>query len=185
MYSSGNPTNMANPITDASVQVDVKSPGGRLTLFQTTMCEKFTWSSIKAGINLDPLGILSTYDKDDVQLICCQADSSTPWLIPNSVQTKFIQSLDMGINISITWVLNRDRPKGKEIAKYERYVDHLDLPDPSEVQDVLNGTANSFRIRDLYPRYFRVTGSGDIRFFEQQVVVCISFLYHAFFFLLF
>ncbi|KAL9683988.1 hypothetical protein QQ045_021419 [Rhodiola kirilowii] len=169
MYSSGNPTNMANPIRDASVQVDVKSDGGRLTIFQTTMCEKYSWASIEAGTDLDPLGILSTYGKDDVQLICCQADSSTAWLIPNSVQNRFIRSLDMGMEISITWILNRDRPKGKEIAKYEQYVDHLDLPEPSEVQEVLNGTANSFRIRDIYPRYFRVTGSGEVRLFEQQV----------------
>uniref|UniRef100_A0A7N0TBC5 Piezo non-specific cation channel R-Ras-binding domain-containing protein n=1 Tax=Kalanchoe fedtschenkoi TaxID=63787 RepID=A0A7N0TBC5_KALFE len=169
MYSSGNPTNMANPIKDASVQVDLKSKGGRLTLFQTTMCEKFLWADIEAGTDLDPLGILSTYDKDDVQLICCQADSSTAWLIPSSVQTRFIRSLKMGMEISITWILNRDRPKGKEIVKYENYVDPLDLPEPSEVQDVLNGTANKFRIMDIYPGYFRVTGSGEVRLFEQQV----------------
>jgi len=31
MYSSGNPTNIANPVKDANVQVDIKTVSGRLT----------------------------------------------------------------------------------------------------------------------------------------------------------
>ncbi|KAI0518689.1 hypothetical protein KFK09_006125 [Dendrobium nobile] len=37
MYSSGNPTNIANPIKDVNVQIDIKATGGRLTPFQTTL----------------------------------------------------------------------------------------------------------------------------------------------------
>lgn len=172
MYSSGNPTNIANPIKDASVQLDIKTAGGRLTLFQTTLCEKFSWDTLNKVANLDPHGYLALYDKSDIQLICCQPDASTSWLVPDVVLNRFILSIDnmdTRMDIIFTWALSRDRPKGKELVKYENTVDPLFLPDPSEVVQVLNGSSNSFRINNTYARYFRVTGSGDVRPFETEV----------------
>ncbi|CAB4322099.1 unnamed protein product [Prunus armeniaca] len=170
MYSSGNPTNIENPIKDASVQVDIKTASGRLSLYQTTLCKKLQWDTLNSDVNLDPKGYLDTYNQKDVQLICCEADASTLWLIPNVVQTRFIQSLDWEthMDISFTWVLTRGRPKGKEVVKYERSVDPQDLPKQSDVQQVLNGSINSFRIYNVYSRYFRVTGSGDVRPLELE-----------------
>ncbi|KAK1398972.1 piezo-type mechanosensitive ion channel-like [Heracleum sosnowskyi] len=128
MYSSGNPTNIANPINDAVVQFDIKTDGGRLTLYQTTLCERIPW-----------------------------------------VQKNYIQSLYSNMEIRFSWVLTRDRPKGKELVKYERTIDPVDLPKASDIEKVLNGSTDSFRTNNLYPRYFRVTGSGDIRSLEQKV----------------
>lgn len=172
MYSSGNPTNIANPIRDASVQVDIKSTAGRLTLYQTTLCEKLKWDEIKGNVDLDPQGFLTTYDKNDIQVICCQADASTLWLVPGVVQMRFTKSLDVDTDMKIifSWSLIRDRPKGKELVKYERIIeDESDLPRKSDVQTVFNGSMNSFRVYNIYPRYFRVTGSGDVRPFEPAV----------------
>ncbi|KMS97035.1 hypothetical protein BVRB_7g179380 isoform B [Beta vulgaris subsp. vulgaris] len=172
MYSSGNPTNIANPIKDVSVQVDIKSNGGRLTLYQTTLCERLNWENVKEKVDLDPQGFLTTYDKSDIQIICCQADASTLWLVPELVQTRFTKSLDVGMNMSIifSWVFTRDRPKGKEVVKYDRNIeDESDLPKKSEVQAVFNGSMDSFRVYNIFPRYFRVTGSGDVRPFEPEV----------------
>ncbi|KAJ8453235.1 hypothetical protein Cgig2_008119 [Carnegiea gigantea] len=174
MYSSGNPTNIANPIKDASVQVDIQSTGGRMTLYQTTLCEKLKWDEVKSNVDLDPKGFLTTYDKNDIQLICCQADASTLWLVPEVVQMRFTKSLevDTEMRIIFSWVLTRDRPKGKEVVRYERIVeDPSDLPINSDIQAVLNGTMNSFRVYNIYARYFRVTGSGDVRPFEPEVAV--------------
>ncbi|KAJ8748395.1 hypothetical protein K2173_003032 [Erythroxylum novogranatense] len=171
IYSSGNPTNVANPIRDASVQLDIKTMGGRLTLYQTTLCEKLQWDEISSDFDLDPYGYLDAYNKNDIQLICCQADASMLWLVPDVVQTNFIQSLDWDrdMDIYFMWVLTRDRPKGKEVVKYEKPIDRLDRPKNSDVQKVLNGSTSSFRVYNLYPRYLRVTGSGDVRTFEQEV----------------
>lgn len=171
IYSSGNPTNIANPIKDASVQVDIKTVGGRLTLYQTTLCEKLPWDIIDSDFDLDPHGYFDTYNKNDIQLICCQADASVLWLVPNVVQMRFIQSLDrdMDMDIIFTWVLTRDRPKGKEVVKYEKIVSPPDLPKQSDIQRVLNGSTNSFRIYNLYAKHLRVTGSGEVRSFEQEV----------------
>lgn len=168
MYSSGNPTNVANPIKDASCQVDIKTTSGRLTLYQTTLCEKISWDKLNANVVLDPGGYLSPYNKNDIQLICCQADASVLWLVPGVVQSRFIHSLDRNQDISIafTWILTRERPKGKEVVRYDRLVD---IPDQSDVQKVLNGSMNGFRIKNVYQRYFRVTGSGDVRPLEQEV----------------
>ncbi|XP_034689649.1 piezo-type mechanosensitive ion channel homolog isoform X2 [Vitis riparia] len=170
IYSSGNPTNVANLIKDCSVQVDIKTGAGRLTLYQTTLCEKIPWDMLDGGADLDPKGYLDAFEKSDVQLICCQAEASSLWLIPHVVQNRFIQSLDwdMGMDITFTWLLTRGRPKGKEVVKYDTDVDHLNLPKQSDVQEVLNGTANSFRINNVYSRYFRVTGSGDVRPLGQE-----------------
>nr|XP_048324692.1 piezo-type mechanosensitive ion channel homolog [Ziziphus jujuba var. spinosa] len=169
MYSSGNPTNIANPIKDASVRIDIKTVSGRLTLFETTLCQKMSLDEIDRSINLDPNGYLSTYNVKDIQLICCQADSSALWLVPPVVQARYIKSLQWRMDIVFSWQFTRDRPKGKEVVKYELTVQDQDLPSSSRVMQVLNGTANSFTINNVYPRYFRVTGSGDVRFLENAV----------------
>lgn len=182
MYSSGNPTNIANPVKDASVQIDIKTASGRLTLYQTTLCEKIPWDKFNDDIDLDPQSFWDTYNENDIQLICCQADASILWLVPSVVQTRFIQSLDWDTDMDIifTWVLTRDRPKGKEVVKYERTIDPVDLPMQSDVQKVLNGSMNSFRIYNVYPRYFRVTGSGDVRPLEQEVCYTLTRFFSSF-----
>ncbi|XP_073283729.1 piezo-type mechanosensitive ion channel homolog isoform X2 [Primulina huaijiensis] len=170
MYSSGNPSNIANPINDASFQFDIKTDGGRLTLFQTTLCERIAWDHVNATGDLDPQYYLSSYNVNDIQLICCQADASTLWFVPDVVQKQFIQSLSSTfMDMKYSWVLTRDRPKGKETVKYEKSVDPSDLPKASEVEGVLNGSFSSFRVHNIYPRFFRVTGSGEVRPFEQEV----------------
>ncbi|XP_027349564.1 piezo-type mechanosensitive ion channel homolog [Abrus precatorius] len=169
MYSSGNPTNIANPIKDASARVDIKTSSGRLTLFETTLCEKISWEQLEARTSLDPLDYLSEYTEKDIQLICCQSDASTLWLVPPIVQDRFIKSLGGNMDITFSWEFIRDRPKGKEVVKYELTVLEQDLPKSSQVTEVFNGTSNSFTVFNIYPRYFRVTGSGDVRSLEQSV----------------
>uniref|UniRef100_A0A6N2L9I4 Uncharacterized protein n=1 Tax=Salix viminalis TaxID=40686 RepID=A0A6N2L9I4_SALVM len=169
MYSSGNPTNIANPIKDASIRIDIKTLSGRLTLFETTLCEKISWDELNSHDDLDPQGYLSEYNEKDIQLICCQADASTLWHVPPVVQTRYMRSLRLNMDIIFSWQLTRDRPKGKEVVRYELIVQDEDLPTYSEVMEVLNGTTNSFRIFNVYPRYFRVTGSGEVRLLEQSV----------------
>ncbi|XP_020211265.1 piezo-type mechanosensitive ion channel homolog isoform X2 [Cajanus cajan] len=169
MYSSGNPTNIANPIKDASARVDIKTPSGRLTLFETTLCEKISWEKLEARTTLDPQGYLSAYNEKDIQLICCQSDASKLWLVPPIVQARFIKSLRWNMDISFSWEFIRDRPKGKEAVKYELTLQEQDLPKSSEVTKVFNGTSKSFAVFNIYPRYFRVTGSGDVRSLEQSV----------------
>ncbi|KAL8513510.1 hypothetical protein ACS0TY_012829 [Phlomoides rotata] len=164
MYSSGNPTNIANPINDARFQFDIKTSGGKLTLYQTTLCERIPWNSLNAD---DPEHYLDLYNVADIQLICCQADASTLWLVPDVVQKQFIQSLYSDMDMKFSWLLTRDRPKGKETVKYEYNVDRSNLPTPSEVEGVLNGSFSSFRVNNIYPRFLRVTGSGEVRTFDQ------------------
>lgn len=175
MYSSGNPTNIANPINDASFQFDIKTTAGRLTLYQTTLCERLAFDQVNANADLDPYHYLDSYNVDDIQLICCQADASTLWLVPDVVQKQFIRSLNSSsMDMKFSWVLTRDRPKGKETVKYERSVDPSNLPKSSEVEGVLNGSFSSFRIYNIYPRFFRVTGSGEVRPFEQEVCMLLN-----------
>ncbi|MQL84320.1 hypothetical protein Taro_016835, partial [Colocasia esculenta] len=167
MYSSGNPTNIENPVNDVSVHIDIKTRGGRLTIYQTSMCEKLPWEILHIKSNLDPDNLLESYNVKDIQLICCQADASTSWVVPPVVQTRFIRSVDQRMELVFSWVLTRDRPKGKEIVKYEELCD-LHCMNFSDVKEVLNGTADSFRIKNVYFRYFRVTGSGDVRVLDQS-----------------
>ncbi|XP_068663316.1 piezo-type mechanosensitive ion channel homolog isoform X1 [Aristolochia californica] len=164
MYSSGNPTNIANPIKDVNVQIDVITSGGRLSLYQTTLCTRTPWEDLDANLNLDREGYLDVYNVKDIQLICCQSDASSAWLVPPVVQDRFIRSLYPKVWVIFSWVLTRDRPKGKEVVKYE--VD-FEYPEPWKIEAVINGTSDSFRIQDIYLKYFRVTGSGEIRRLEQ------------------
>ncbi|KAI4369413.1 hypothetical protein MLD38_017853 [Melastoma candidum] len=169
MYSSGNPTNIANPIKDASVWVNIETESGKLTLFETTLCEKIPWEDIDPFYDLDPFDFLSAYNVQDIQLICCQADASRLWLVPPVVQARFTESLHLSMKITFTWQLTRARPKGKEVVKYELDVESYNLPNSAAVMKVLTGRANNFTIYDVYPRFFRVTGSGDVRPVEQAV----------------
>ncbi|XP_051132241.1 piezo-type mechanosensitive ion channel homolog isoform X2 [Andrographis paniculata] len=116
MYSSGNPTNIANPINDASFMFDIKTIGGRLTFYKTTLCQIIPWDQSNAS-ELDPNNYLDAYNVNDIQLVCCQADSNTLWLVPDVVQQQFTQSLGTGeMDIRFTWILMRARPKGKEMG---------------------------------------------------------------------
>ena len=169
MYSSGNPTNIANPINDASVQFHIKTNGGRLMLYETTLCAITPWNVLRPFVDLDPNNYLDSYNVDDIQMICCHADAISWWLVPDAIQRRFIQSLDMKMDMKFSWVLTRDRPKNKEVVKYEQTIQRSDLPKPSELENVLNGSSDSFRINNTFPRYFRVTGSGDVRLFDQKV----------------
>lgn len=173
IYSSGNPTNIANPIIDVSVKIDIKALGGRLTFFQTTACEKIPWKYLKAYNDVDPLDYLGAYNVEDIQLICCQPDASTMWLVPPPVQSRFVRSLEETemifgkMELILNWDFLRARPKGKELVKYESPVEQC--PSVENVKQVLNGSAHSLRITDAYPRYFRVTGSGEVRRLESSV----------------
>ncbi|ONK78536.1 uncharacterized protein A4U43_C02F19860 [Asparagus officinalis] len=172
MYSSGNPTNIANPIQDVSVQIDIKAAGGRLTLFQTSLCERHSSKHFEEfREEIDPKNYLNAYNVQDIQLICCQDDASTLWLIPPVVKDRYITSL-VKMDIVFTWIFTRERPKGKEAVKSELSVGNL--PTPFEVIEVLNGTAESFPLTDAYPRYFRVTSSGEVRRLEQTDTSSVS-----------
>ncbi|XP_020701631.1 piezo-type mechanosensitive ion channel homolog isoform X9 [Dendrobium catenatum] len=159
MYSSGNPTNIANPIKDVSVHIDIKATGGRLTPFQTALCEILPYQSLE----LFDKHYLETFNVQDIQLICCQSDSSTMWLVPPVVQQRYIRSLNGTLDFIFTWVFMRERPKGKEAVKYESFVEQS----PDDLKQVLNGTEKSIRFLNAYPRYFRVTSSGEVRRLEQ------------------
>ncbi|CAL9756267.1 unnamed protein product [Musa acuminata subsp. burmannicoides] len=167
IYSSGNPTNIANPVIDVSIQIDIKSAGGRLTLYQSAICEKFPWKSLGFHDKLAPHNYLDTYNVQDIQLICCQADASTVWLVPPIVQNRYAKSIDLNTSIIFTWIFIRERPKGKEAVKYESVVENC--PCLSDIKQVLSGTSDSFNITDAYPKFFRVTSSGEVRPLEPTV----------------
>ncbi|KAK4716283.1 hypothetical protein R3W88_014621 [Solanum pinnatisectum] len=119
------------------------------------------FNQLNDDLNLDPNGYLYAYNINDIQLICCQPDANTLWLVLYVVQRRFVPSLQ-DIEVKCSWVRTRDRPKGKKVVKYERTLDPVDSPKPWEVKKVLNST-NSFRAYNLYPRYIRVTGSWEVR----------------------
>jgi piezo-type mechanosensitive ion channel component 1/2 len=156
-------------VIDVSLQVDVKAHGGRLMLFQTTACERIHWVELDTAVDLDPNNYLGTYNVEDIQLICCQPDASTMWMIPPIVRKRYVQTLDLDedeLDLIITWIFIRARPKGKETVKYESTVDSINA---YSLKRVLDGVADSFRIMDGYPRYFRVTGSGEVRRLDYVV----------------
>lgn len=164
MYSSGNPTNIANPIKDVSTQIDIKTGGGRLTLYQNSLCRCLSWEDIlAAGYNLDPDGYLKTYNSEDIQLICCQADANTYWSVPPSTVKSFMKFVYEEFDILFSWEFTRERPKGKEVVKYNP----TKSVNSSGLLDVLNGTSNAVKVFDIYPRYLRVTGSGEVHMLEQ------------------
>lgn len=144
-----------------SVQIDIKANGGRLTPFQTTLCEILPYQSLE----FSDKHYLDNFNVQDIQLICCQSDASTMWLVPPVVQQTYIRSLNSTLQFVLTWVFMRERPKGKEAVKSESFIEQSS----DELKQVLNGTERSIRLLNVYPRYFRVTSSGEVRRLEQTV----------------
>lgn len=135
-------------------------------------CQKFSGSSLGNYDIINPLNYLDTYNAEDIQLICCEADSSTMWMVPPIVQSRYAGSIDQNTTIIFTWIFTRERPKGKESVKYESYVKNCPCLD--DVKQVMSssGTLDGFNVPDAYPQYFRVTSSGEVR--PLEALVCSS-----------
>lgn len=169
IYSNGNPTNMVNPITDVRAGVEVKTGGGKFTLFETGLCQPYSIETYPA----DAMAFLTSYDTHDAQIICCEPDAATLWLIPPRTLQSLIDSIDdKDLVFFAWWQFNRERPKGKEVATWSENVPNFDndlFGVGSKLRAVLNGTLGSVNIPGLYPRYFYVPGSGDARELVPQV----------------
>ncbi|BBN02016.1 piezo-type mechanosensitive ion channel component 1/2 [Marchantia polymorpha subsp. ruderalis] len=176
-YSSGNPTNIINQINDVRARIEVKTAGGKFPIFQTGLCQvPFLEDVLQPDSTpepfTDPYAFLtsSSYDIRDVQLICCEEDADSLWMIPPPTLKSLMDSIDDDIMFQTRWEFNRDRPKGKEVAAVPSDVIGMNSSlIAQQLRQVLNGTLNSFRIANLYPRYFRIPGSGDVRVLEGTV----------------
>ncbi|KAL3696338.1 hypothetical protein R1sor_010414 [Riccia sorocarpa] len=177
IYSSGNPTNIVNQINDVRAKIEVKTSGGKFPIFQTGLCQvPFLQDVLKPGSTpepyTDPYQFLSSssYDIRDVQIICCEEDADSLWMIPPPTLKSLMDSVDDDITFQTKWEFNRDRPKGKEIAAVPSDVVGMNSSLIAEqLREVLNGTRKSLTIPNMYPRYFRIPGSGDVRTLEGTV----------------
>ncbi|KAG0610440.1 hypothetical protein M758_7G065700 [Ceratodon purpureus] len=163
IYSSGNPTNMANPVNDVRAGIEVKTVGGKFPLYETGLCHIYNLESPPE----DSLSTLAAYDIRDVQIICCEHDAATLWQIPPSTLQSLIQSIHDGdLTFYAWWEFTRERPKGKELASWSEDVTTIEnnlFGVGSQLRAVLNGTLASVNIAELYPLFFRVPGSGEVR----------------------
>ena len=162
MYSSGNPTNYANPIVDVHVRIDLNSGSGKFTLYKTSLCRIFPLEElVTSGIRLDPH--LQDYELRDVQLICCEADADNLWLVPPPTLKKLTNLIKEESSIIARWEFTRQRPKTKEVALFINQTSGFYLEQDS------NETATALHIPALHPQYFRVTSAGDVRMLEGTV----------------
>lgn len=168
IYSNGNPTNMANPVNDVRGGIEVKTVGGKFPLYETGLCHIFNLESPPK----DALSTLSAYDIRDIQIVCCEPDAAALWQIPPSTLQNLIKSIHDGdLSFYAWWQFNRERPKGKELALWSEDVTSVDedlFGGGSQLRAVLNGTLASVNIAKLYPLYFRVPGSGEVRALETE-----------------
>ncbi|KAL2642994.1 hypothetical protein R1flu_010581 [Riccia fluitans] len=176
IYSSGNPTNIVNKICDVRAKIEVKTTGGKFPIFQTGLCqvpslqEKLRPDSTPEPYTDPYLLISSHYDIRDVQIICCEEDADSLWLIPPPTLRSLMDSVDDDIMFQTTWEFNRDRPKGKKIAAIQSVVVGMNSSlIARQLREVLNGTRKSFTIPNMYSRYFWIPGSGDVRTLEGTV----------------
>jgi hypothetical protein len=169
IYSSGNPTNMANPVNDVRAGIEVETVGGKFPLYETGLCHIYNLESPPEG----SLSTLAMYDIRDVQIICCEHDAATLWQIPPSTLQSLIQSIHDGdLTFYAWWQFSRERPKGKELASWSEDVTTVEnnlFGVGSQLRAVLNGTLASVNIAELYPLFFRVPGSGEARPLETGV----------------
>lgn len=154
---------------DVHAGIAVKTAGGVFKLYETGLCHNHTLTGIRYPD--EHRSVLAGYEPRDVQVICCEPDGASLWLIPPSTLKSLIHSIDSDdLVFSSWWDFHRERPKEKELASYalQPQQDKNVLPD--QLKAVLNGTSDSIYIDKLYPQYFRVPGSGDVHMLEGSNV---------------
>lgn len=160
---------MANPVNDVRAGIEVKTVGGKFPLYETGLCHIYNLESLPE----DSLSTLAAYDIRDVQIICCEHDAAELWQIPPSTLQSLIQSIHDGdLTFYAWWEFSRERPKGKELALWSEDVTTTGndvFGVGSLLRAVLNGTLASVNIAELYPLYFLVPGSGEVRLLETGV----------------
>jgi hypothetical protein len=173
IYSSGNPTNIVNKINDVRTHVEVKTGSGRFTLFETGLCQVPFFEELPEAGRSDAsfYNFVSSYESREVQIICCQEDAQSQWMIPPPTMRNLLDSIDDEFTIQTRWEFNRNRPKGKEVAVYltDRPVAMNATLVAQHFKKVLDGNQSSVYIPNMYPRYFRVPGSGDVRTLDDAV----------------
>lgn len=161
--SSGNPTNGPNLVFDVHAGISVKTAGGIFQLYETGLCHNHTVTDV-------PPAIAGSYARD-VQVICCEPDGASFLLIPPATLKSLIRSIDSDdLLFSCWWDFRRERPKEKELASYPLQPQAGKNVLPDQLKAVLNGTADSIYIENLYPQYFRVRGSGDVHMVDDSKV---------------
>ncbi|MCO5611380.1 hypothetical protein L7F22_065633 [Adiantum nelumboides] len=164
IYSSGNPTNFANPVLDAHVQIDLNTRSGKFTLYHTSLCSISSMEDlVESGVSSDSR--LEDYDLEDVQLICCESDADNLWLVPPPTLRTLFSSMQDDFSIIARWEFSRQRPKTKEIALFSNESSSFSLFQDSS--DNFTGLS----ISDLHPQYFRITSTGEVRMLEGTTEV--------------
>lgn len=170
-----------NEINDVRTRIEVKTGGGRFTLFETGLCQvPFLDDLQAAGLssesreNLDRY--LSSYDPRDVQIICCEEDAESEWSVPPPTIRSLLASIGDDFTFQTLWEFHRSRPKGNELAVFlpERPFEMNVTLVAQQFRQVLNGTRSSVDIPSMYPRYFRVPASGDVRTLDNTVMLLVS-----------
>ncbi|KAG0629951.1 hypothetical protein M758_1G142000 [Ceratodon purpureus] len=169
IYSNGNPTNTPNLVMDVHAGISVKTAGGVFKLYETGLCHNHTMTDTKFPD--EHRAILAGYDPRDVQVICCEPDGASLWLIPPATLKSLIHSIDSDdLLFSCWWDFHRERPKEKELASYPLQPQQEINVLPDQLKAVLNGSSDSIFIENFYPQYFRVPGSGDVHMLEGSHV---------------
>lgn len=134
---------------DVHAGIAVKTAGGVFKLYETGMCHNHTVTAVPSAI--------SGYYARDVQVICCEPDGASLWLIPPATLKSLIRSIDSDdLLFSCWWEFHRERPKEKELISYPLQPQEQKNVLPDQLKAVLNGTADSIYIEQLYPLYMRV-----------------------------
>lgn len=116
---------------------------------------------VESGVGVD--SHLEDYDLEDVQLICCEADADSFWLVPPPTIKTFENSMQGDFSIIARWEFNRQRPKTKEVAVFLNESSNFSINQDSD------GNFTGLMIPELHPQYFRITSTGEVRMLEGTV----------------
>ncbi|KAH7277309.1 hypothetical protein KP509_39G044800 [Ceratopteris richardii] len=164
IYSSGNPTNFANPVLDVHVQIELNTRNGRFNLYHTSLCTIYSMEDLAdSGANSD--SHLEDYDLDDVQLICCESNADRLWLVPPPTLQALLDSIQNDFSVIAEWSFYRQRPKTKELALFTN--------ESSSVSVYFDASTNTtgLSVSNLHPQYFRISSTGEVYMLEGTTEV--------------
>lgn len=148
---------------DVHAGIAVKTAGGIFKLYETGLCHNHTVKAVPPAV--------AGYYPRDVQVICCEPDAASYWLIPPATLKSLIRSIDSDdLVFSCWWEFHRERPKEKLLTTYPLQAQEVKNVTPDQLKAVLNGSTDSIYIEQLYPLYMRVPGSADVHKIDGSTV---------------
>eukprot|EP00899_Mesostigma_viride_P028416 jgi/Mesvir1/875/Mv26589-RA.1 len=156
LFSTGNPTNLPNPVTSVHMSISVQTDDGRFTLYEAGDRRQMlpAWPALH---RVDPL---REFEADQVQMVCGYPDGNTLWDLPPPMIRDLQALLNNDTYLVVSWSFGRERPLDRRETGFEvNWFGDV----AGQLRGVMNGSLESATFQGLYDAMWDLPGQGAPR----------------------